>query len=801
MKMKRILGLFLALVMFMGCMSLKPIASYANDDANGEVEINKTNFPDYAFKDYLESQYDSNNDHKLDHNELDRVTEILISRRDVVSLKGIRYFKNLKKLDCSENYLKKLDVSNNPNLTDLNCGNNWLTSLDVSKNTNLNSLACSGNQLTELNVSNNPNLTGLWCDSDNLTSLNLGDITNLTKLSCNENSLTRLDVSKNTNLTQLWCSHNKLTRLYVSRNTNLTDLGCDHNELTHLEVSNNTGLTKLSCSYNLLTVLDVSDNTNIAQLRCDHNKDLTELYLTGGYFSPENTKLTELCCDSTELGGFNLDKCPGLTKLNCSNSQLTGLDVSNNRNLTNLVCNGNALRSLDVSNNTDLTELQCTYNKLESLDVRKNTNLTQLWCSHNNLTSLDVTNNKKLQDFGCNDQQYNITVNRSKREFNYSKFPGRFNKDKVTSQVGASFNANALTVNSDTPSEVTYKYKVGNNTEMNVKLNVAYEFNPGWIVSIKVKTQPRKLCYTAGESLDLTGLEVTLTDDRGVEKDVYYTDFGRYNITAQPENNAELKLGDNGKTVTLSGQSPSSPYSFFPRPIFTAETKALTVNPKEYTVTFKDGDKTQTVKVETGKAIDTDTLADQSMPKNPMKAGYTFKEWNTKENGKGETFTGTSVVNGDMTVHAIYTQDFVPTPSQTPTPAPKLQPETLAPKLELKPQPAMPAPKPQPETLAPKSQHKAPAPKLQPETQAPKPEPKPQPETLVSTPTPTQAPKLQPETPAPTPESKPQPEKRIGVISKKDEIALFVGVLAVLGFSIAGFAIFRKKKMMGENNK
>ena len=219
------------------------------------------------------------------------------------------------------------------------------------------------------------------------------------------------------------------------------------------------------------------------------------------------------------------------------------------------------------------------------------------------------------------------------------------------------------------------------------------------------------------------------------------------------------------------------------------------------TVTFKDGDKTQTVKVETGKAIDTDTLADQSMPKNPMKAGYTFKEWNTKENGKGETFTGTSVVNGDMTVHAIYTQDFVPTPSQTPTPAPKLQPETLAPKLELKPQPAMPAPKPQPETLAPKSQHKAPAPKLQPETQAPKPEPKPQPETLVSTPTPTQAPKLQPETPAPTPESKPQPEKRIGVISKKDEIALFVGVLAVLGFSIAGFAIFRKKKMMGENNK
>ena len=85
-----------------------------------------------------------------------------------------------------------------------------------------------------------------------------------------------------------------------------------------------------------------------------------------------------------------------------------------------------------------------------------------------------------------------------------------------------------------------------------------------------------------------------------------------------------------------------------------------------FTVTFKDGDKTQTVKVKNGKAIDTDELIDQSMPKNPTKAGYTFKEWNTKEDGKGEKFTGESVVNGDMTVYAIYTKDSVPTLSPLP---------------------------------------------------------------------------------------------------------------------------------------
>ena len=163
-----------------------------------------------------------------------------------------------------------------------------------------------------------------------------------------------------------------------------------------------------------------------------------------------------------------------------------------------------------------------------------------------------------------------------------------------------------------------------------------------------------------------------------------------------------------------------------------------------FTVTFKDGDKTQTVKVKNGKAIDTDELIDQSMPKNPTKAGYTFKEWNTKENGKGETFTGESVVNGDMTVYAIYTKDSAPTPTPTPAPTP---------------------------------------------TPTPTPDPTPNPSTPELKP--------QPETPAP----KPQPEKRIGMIPKTGESASFEGLLAALGFSIAGLAILLKKKMTEENNK
>lgn len=75
-------------------------------------------------------------------------------------------------------------------------------------------------------------------------------------------------------------------------------------------------------------------------------------------------------------------------------------------------------------------------------------------------------------------------------------------------------------------------------------------------------------------------------------------------------------------------------------------------------VTFKDGENTiATVEVEAGRNIEGDSLKDQSMPENPTKAGYTFKEWNTKADGTGDKFLGTTAVTSDITVYAVYTKD------------------------------------------------------------------------------------------------------------------------------------------------
>ena len=50
-------------------------------------------------------------------------------------------------LECNNNLLTNLDVSNNPSLVLLECSNNLLTNLDV-RNTALEKLYCQNNQLT-----------------------------------------------------------------------------------------------------------------------------------------------------------------------------------------------------------------------------------------------------------------------------------------------------------------------------------------------------------------------------------------------------------------------------------------------------------------------------------------------------------------------------------------------------------------------------------------------------------------------------------------------------------------------------
>ena len=153
-----------------------------------QVGIDKTNFPDDNFWNYLLEQ-DYGKDGVLTEAEIRNITVMDVSEKEIKSLKGIEYFTALRTLNCSDNELTELDISGNTALDTLDCRYNELTALDVSKNTALRSLDCGFNELTALDISKNTALTYLYCGFNELTSLDLSKNMALEELLCFKNQI------------------------------------------------------------------------------------------------------------------------------------------------------------------------------------------------------------------------------------------------------------------------------------------------------------------------------------------------------------------------------------------------------------------------------------------------------------------------------------------------------------------------------------------------------------------------------------------------------------------------------------
>ncbi len=181
--------------------------NWTANGSGGDVEINEYNFPDENFRTYVSDNIDTNQNGYLDSDEIQAVTSINVSYKGIGNLTGISYFTNLNTLNCEDNNLTALDVSQNKNLRNLYCDYNQLTTLDVSQNTSLSYLKCSFNQLTDLNVSGANILTDLYCGGNKLTYLDVSSNTRLCNLYCDSNQLTSLDLS-NTQVSSLSASNN-----------------------------------------------------------------------------------------------------------------------------------------------------------------------------------------------------------------------------------------------------------------------------------------------------------------------------------------------------------------------------------------------------------------------------------------------------------------------------------------------------------------------------------------------------------------------------------------------------------------
>lgn len=86
-------------------LSLIPMTAFALD----RVSINS--FLDAAFRSYVQTNFDRNNDGRLSREERAAVKTIDVCGKNISSLKGIEHFTALTNLNCSNNSLTSLDGS------------------------------------------------------------------------------------------------------------------------------------------------------------------------------------------------------------------------------------------------------------------------------------------------------------------------------------------------------------------------------------------------------------------------------------------------------------------------------------------------------------------------------------------------------------------------------------------------------------------------------------------------------------------------------------------------------------------
>lgn len=337
------------------------------------------------------------------------VTNLNVGFENITDLTGIEGFTSLVILNCSDNQITTLDVSQNTALTLLNVSNNQLDALDVTQLSLLSALYAQNNQLTTLDLSLNTSLEDLILESNQLTSLNFknGNNTIVNYISTlNNPNLDCIEVDDAAYSTLNWtfidaqtffsedCS--TIAYTYIPDDNfeqALIDLGFDAGSLDdYVPTANIISTTSLNVSSkNISALTGIEDFVSLISLNCATNQ-LTALDVS------QNIALENLTVFDNQLTALDISQNTSLTNVLALNNQLETLDTNQNTALSTLVVNDNQLTALDLSQNSDITYLDANNNLLATLNIKNGNNT--------NVTYFNTTNNPNLICIEVDDANY-----------------------------------------------------------------------------------------------------------------------------------------------------------------------------------------------------------------------------------------------------------------------------------------------------------------------------------------------------------------------------------------------------------
>ncbi len=396
------------------------------------------------------------------------VTTLSVDRRDIVDLTGIEAFTALEELNCSENLLSTLDLSQNLALREVDLSSNNLANITISDNTKLERLDCSSNNIENLHVSNNVLLEELQADNNSLTAIDVKNLKALKILVLDDNDFSDLDLNANQNLIVLSLNNSFFTALDVSNNAlleklsledcstletitfgaieELIDLSVTGTQIQSLDLSQFGFLTEVNVSQNNLSYLNMKtgtsgfinnfnalDNPNLSCILVDFesiSNNWTDGVDDGVVFSETYCRYTSIPDSNFEaaLGALMYDDIAddgqvptalieGVTSLNIQNSSISDLTgIKDFTALRSLNVSSNSMTSIDISGLTNLETFiaEPASSDLSSIDVTNLPSLKSFTLEFSSVIGLDLSESTALQNlhlYGNNIQSINISNN------------------------------------------------------------------------------------------------------------------------------------------------------------------------------------------------------------------------------------------------------------------------------------------------------------------------------------------------------------------------------------------------------
>ncbi len=364
--------------------------------------------------------------------DLEDLTSLSASGREITDIAGLQYCINLEKLDVSDNQIRfvsplasltnltHLNLNDNQiadissldsltNLTELRLDDNWITDVSpLAHLTNLTWLYLHGNQVRDISRLNSlDNLIELWLDDNWITDVSpLASLTNLTRLHLHSNRIEDVSsLASLTNLTWLSLHNNQIEDISpLASLNNLTVLLLEPNYIT--DVSPLAALTDLVVLWGvtfpdptLEAIIREAIGRPEGPIYTVELQGLTSLSLTvrdiiepagedtTGPAGEDTTDLIE--GDITDLTG--LEYCVNLKSLDISDTQVEDISpLASLTNLTRLYLHNNRISDISpLASLTNLTRLYLDNNQIEDISPLSSlTSLTVLWLHDNQISDI-----------------------------------------------------------------------------------------------------------------------------------------------------------------------------------------------------------------------------------------------------------------------------------------------------------------------------------------------------------------------------------------------------------------------------